>query len=121
MSQLDRFLLAFRRDLARAAPHGLDHYAQLYWDDQQAFYRAQDEAWASGRPEPYISLTRIRALNEVLSVKTARRLAHRYLASFQFGEAAEVLTDRRYRLIREGGDRGRDQEPGAGARSQPQA
>ena len=103
MSQLDRFLLAFRRDLARAAPHGLDHYAQLYWDDQQAFYRAQDEAWASGRPEPYISLTRIRALNEVLSVKTARRLAHRYLASFQFGEAAEVLTDRRYRLIREGG------------------
>ncbi len=102
VSQLDRFLLAFRRDLARAAPHGLDHYARLYWDDREAFYRAQDEAWASGRPEPYIGLTEVRAMNEPLSVKTARRLAHRYLAASRFGEGAEVIEDRRYLLSQEG-------------------
>ena len=102
VSQLDRFLLAFRRDLARAAPHGLDHYARLYWDDREAFYRAQDEAWASDRPEPYISLSEVRAMNEPLSVKTARRLAHRYLAAGRFGEGAEVIEDRRYLLSQEG-------------------
>ncbi len=78
VSQLDRFLLAFRRDLVRAAPHGLDHYAQLFWDDRDAFFQAQDAAWASGRAEPYVSLSAIRAQNEVLGPKAARRLAHRY-------------------------------------------
>ena len=102
MSQLDRFLLAFRRDLARAAPHGLDDYARLYWNDREAFYRAQESAWASGRPEPYISLTEVRAMNQELPVKTARRLAHRYLAASRFDEGAEIVRDRRYRLMQEG-------------------
>ena len=102
ISQLDRFLLAFRRDLARASPHGLDHHVRLYWDDREAFYRAQDAAWASGRPEPYIGLTQVRGMNETLSVKTARRLAHRYLAAGRFDEGAEVILDRRF-LLSEGG------------------
>jgi len=100
-SSLDRFLLAFRRDLAHAAPHDLDHYADLYWDDRDAFYRAQEDAWATGRPEPYISLTEVRAQNEELSVKTARRLAHRYLAAYRFRQGIEVIQDRRHRLTQD--------------------
>lgn len=102
VSQLDRFLLAFRRDLVRAAPHGLDHYAQLFWDDRDAFFQAQDAAWASGRAEPYVSLSAIRAQNEVLGPKAARRLAHRYLALSRFREGAEVIGDPRYGLMQDG-------------------
>ena len=102
MPGLDRFILAFHRDLDRASPHGLDHYARLYWDDRGGFYQAQDAAWDSGRAEPYISLGEVRSLNEVLSPKTARRLAHRYLAVCRFGEGAEVIRDARYGLMRDG-------------------
>ena len=105
MSQLDRFLLAFRRDLTRAAPHGLEHFVQLYWNDREAFYRAHDAAWASGRAEPFISLSQVRALNEQLSAKTARRLARRYLESARFREGAEVLKDLRYGLMEDGAGR----------------
>ena len=101
-SPLDRILLAFRRDLARVGPCGLDDAAQLYWDDRDAFFAAQDAAWASGRPEPFITLAEIRALNETLSPKTARRLAHRCLAASRFREGAEVIRDPRYGLMQDG-------------------
>ncbi len=101
MSPLDRFLLAFRRDLMSASPHGLDRYARLYWDDRAAFYQAQDAAWATGRAEPYLGLTQARALNEELSVKIARRFAHRLLGMGRFQDAANLLRDRRYRLMQE--------------------
>jgi tetratricopeptide (TPR) repeat protein len=98
MSQLDRFLLAFRRDLLNACPHGLDHYVRLYWDDREAFFRAQEAAWGMQTPEPYLALTRARAMNEALSAKTARRYAHRLLHAGRAREAVDVLRDPRLGL-----------------------
>jgi beta-1,4-mannosyl-glycoprotein beta-1,4-N-acetylglucosaminyltransferase len=98
MSELDRFLLAFRHDILRSRPHGVDYYARLYWDDRAAFYTLQRAAWASPQPEPFITLTQIQALNENIGTKGARRLSHRLLAAERFEEAEAVLLDHRYRL-----------------------
>ena len=88
------FLPVFRRELLRIAPHAPDHYAQLYWDDRGAFDRVQRAAWASIRPEPYISLTQTQGLNETLAEKTVRRLARRLAACERFQEVVELLHDR---------------------------
>jgi hypothetical protein len=100
MHALDRFLLAFRRDVTRAAPHDPDHYVRLYWDDRDAFLRAQDAAWAARTPEPFVSLTKVQAANEALSAKTAGRLANRFISSSRFAEAVDVLRDQRHGLGR---------------------
>lgn len=98
MSELDRFLLALRRDILRSRPHSMDHYVRLYWDDREAFYALQHAAWGSQQPEPFITLTQIQALNQNIGTKGARRLSHRLLAADRFGEAEAVLLDHRYRL-----------------------
>lgn len=101
MSIHDIFLLAFRRDLERATPRALSHYVRLYWDDRACFLQAEEEAWASGRPEPFISMARVRAMNAALTAEGARRLTARLLESHRFGEALEALQD-------SGGQLGRD-------------
>jgi beta-1,4-mannosyl-glycoprotein beta-1,4-N-acetylglucosaminyltransferase len=98
MSEFDRFLLAFRRDILQSSPHGMDHYARLYWDDRAAFYAQQRAAWASQQPEPFISMAKVQALNENVRAKGAGRLVHRLLGAERFKEAEDVLLDPRYRL-----------------------
>jgi len=95
MSQLDRFLLAFRRDVLNSAPHGSDHYAQLYWDDRDAFYALQAAAWSSGQPEPFITMAKVQAQNEDVGPKGAMRLARRLLLAERFREAEQALLDPR--------------------------
>ena len=93
MSIHDVFLLAFQRDLQCATPHALNHYVRFYWDDRAAFLQAEEVAWASGRPEPFISMARVRAMNAALTAEGARRLTTRLLESRRFGEALEALQD----------------------------
>ena len=102
LSLLDRFLLAFRRDLAQAPAQHPDHYTRLYWDDRPAFIAALHDAWATGRPEPFISLAKAAALNEGLSVKVASRLAMRLNQAGRWKQAIGVLHDPRYRLLETG-------------------
>ena len=97
MSTHDSFLMAFGRDLQRAAPHPLDHYVGLYWSDRGAFARAEEQAWACGRPEPFISMAQVRALNEPLEGEGARRLVRRLIESRRFGEALQVLQQPHWR------------------------
>ncbi|HVX21041.1 MAG TPA: hypothetical protein VHB02_06820, partial [Acidimicrobiales bacterium] len=99
ISNQDRFLLAFRRELMSAAARGGDHYARLYWDDRDAFLTAYHAAWAAGRPEPYASLARTLADAGDLSVKAAIRLAVRLNAAQRWREAEAALRDPRFRLL----------------------
>jgi hypothetical protein len=98
MSALDRFLIAFERDLLRAAPREPEHYVDLFWRDRTAFYEAQGAAWETGAPEPYVSLASVEASNGVLTAKTALRLAQRLILSARFDEAVRVLQDERHGL-----------------------
>ena len=98
-SPLDRFLPAFRRQLARAPALHPDHCARLYWDDREAFVGALHGSWATGRPEPFVSLAKGAAANEGLSVKLANRLSMRLTQAGRWSEAAEILHDPRYRLL----------------------
>ena len=98
-SQLNRFLLAFRRDLALAPAQTPDRCTRLYWDDRPGFVAALHAAWANGRPEPFISLARAAAMNEGLSVKVAARLALRLNQAGRWKQAIGLLHDPRYRLL----------------------
>ena len=84
-------MAAFRRDLLRAAPREPDYYHRLYRADREAFLRAQETAWQSKWPEPYISLAQALAANEPLSAKTARRLARNLIRVSRYAEAIELL------------------------------
>ena len=97
MSTHDSFLMAFERDLQRAAPHPLDHYVDLYWSDRASFESAEQQAWASSRPEPFISMAQVRALNQPLEGDGARRLVRRLIESRRFGEAIQVLQEPHWR------------------------
>jgi len=99
LSPLDRFLLAFRRDLAQASARHPDDCTRLYWDERPAFVAAVHTAWATGRPEPFVSLAGAAALNEGLSVKLATRLAMRLNQAGRWKQAVCVLHDPRYRLL----------------------
>ena len=56
-------------------------------------------SWATGRPEPFVSLAKGAAANEGLSVKLANRLSMRLTQAGRWSEAAEILHDPRYRLL----------------------
>ena len=98
MSIHSGFLTAFERDLQRATPHPLDHYVGLYRADRAAFLRTEEQAWEGGRPEPFISMAKVRALNEPLAAEGARRLTRRLIESRRFSEAIEVLQEPYWRL-----------------------
>ena len=101
-SHLDRFVLAFRRDLLEAAPQDRDAYGRLYRDEPQRFAEAFQQAWASGWPEPYISMAEALDAAGALGAKAAGRMVHRLLGARRWREALGVLNDPRYRLIAEG-------------------
>ncbi len=91
MSVHDVFLRAFRRDLAGAAPHAPEHYVRLHRTDPSAFLRLEEQARASGRPEPFISLALARAMDAPLTPGQACELSARLRQCGRFGEAVEVL------------------------------
>ena len=102
-SHLDRFVLAFRRDLLEATPQDRDAYVRLYRDEPQRFAEALRQAWADGRTEPYVSMAQALDAAGSLGAKGAGRMVHRLLAARRWREALEVLNDPRYGLLADAG------------------
>ena len=98
VSQLNRIVLAFRRDV-RAAALDPDHYARRFLQDRDGFYADFRAAWESGWPEPFVSMAAALKANEALGVKAASRMVHRLNAAGRWPEAEETLRDPRFRLL----------------------
>ena len=99
LSHLDRFVLAFRRDVLSASPRDVDDYARLYRDDPEGFAEALPKAWASGRPEPYVSMAEALDANGALGAKGAARLARRLAGGRRWRRLVEALNDPRHDLL----------------------
>lgn len=99
VSQLDRFVLAFRRDVQAAALEP-DHYARLFLQDPDGFYADFRAAWATGWPEPFVSMAQALKANEALGVKGAARMVRRLTAAGRWREAEETLRDPRFQLLK---------------------
>src|SRR6185503_5106203 len=99
VNPLDRFVLALRRDLLSAAPRDPDDYARRHRDDPDRFSADFKRAWASGRPEPFISMAEALDAEGDLGVKGASRLAWRLTGAGRWARLFELLHDARYGLL----------------------
>ena len=85
--------------MLRAAPRGQDDYVRLFHDDPDAFAEAFQRAWATGRPEPYITMAEALDAAGSLGAKAAARLARRLVGAARWPRLIEVLKDPRYDLL----------------------
>ena len=82
-----------------ASPRDVDDYANLYREDPRAFAQAFQRAWASGAPEPYVSMAEALDANGALGAKGAARLARRLAGVGRWRRLVEVLNDPRHDLL----------------------
>lgn len=102
LSDLDRFVLAFKRDCLNAAPCGLDELVRLYWDHPKSFHAAMKAAWDARRPGAFAELARVAGMNDDMPLKTAQRLVTLLLLGGRPREAIRVLQDPRFAMLEHG-------------------
>src|SRR6185503_6026609 len=74
-------------------------YARRHRDDPDRFSADFKRAWASGRPEPFISMAEALDAEGDLGVKGASRLAWRLTGAGRWARLFELLHDARYGLL----------------------
>lgn len=93
ITPLDPILLCYRRDLARANAHGLNHYVRLYREDRLAFFQELQRARRMSTAEPFVTLCEVLEANCDLRRKEINRYISRLNTAERFDEAERLLRD----------------------------